>query len=158
MKTADTSAAAASASAQGSSGLRHRIRSLRGQQTIVTIVFLTAPLLLFLVFTCIPFFNMVKFSFFDMKYIGDRVFIGFDNYIEIFTREDILQSLKLAVYYLGAAVIQLSAALFFATILSFKTKGGSVFKGIMFFPFLVCGIAVGFIFKFFFTQCLDRRF
>lgn len=132
--------------------VRRRVYSLRAQQTLVTIVFLAAPLLLFFVFTCIPFVNMVSFSFYEMKYIGDRVFVGFDNYISIFTRDDILQSLKLALYYLGASVIQLSLALFFATVLSFKTKFGSLFKGIMFFPYLVCGIAVGFIFKFFFTH------
>lgn len=130
----------------------HWAHSLRGQQTTVTIVFLAAPLLLFFVFTCIPFFNMVRFSFYDMKYIGEKIYVGFDNYISIFSRDDILQSLGLSLYYLGASVIQLSAALFFACILSFKTKCGSLFKGLMFFPFLVCGIAVGFIFKFFFTH------
>lgn len=135
-----------------SAGARRPAFSLRAQQTLVTIVFLAAPLLLFFVFTCIPFFNMVTFSFYEMKYIGDRILIGFDNYISIFTREDILQSLKLALYYLGASVIQLSLALFFAAVLSFKTELGSLFKGVMFFPYLVCGIAVGFIFKFFFTQ------
>ena len=38
------------------------------------------------------------------------------------------------------------------TLLSFKTKASGVFKGFMFFPYLVCGIAVGFIFKFFYTR------
>jgi ABC-type sugar transport system permease subunit len=147
MKRTDTMIAV-----KNSDGLQHWIHSLRGQQAIVTITFLAAPLLLFMIFTCIPFFNMVKFSFYDMNYVGDREFIGFDNYISVFTRDDILQSLKLTFYYLGASVIQLSLALFFATVLSFKTKFGSLFKGIMFFPYLVCGIAVGFIFKFFFTQ------
>ncbi len=137
---------------KNSAGVRHWAHSLRGQQIIVTIVFLTAPLLLFAIFTLIPFCNMVQFSFFDMKYIGDRIFVGLDNYFEVFTRDDILQSLVLALYYLAASFIQLAIALFFATVLSFKTKGGSLFKGIIFFPYLVCGIAVGFIFKFFFTH------
>lgn len=147
MKKTDTMVAVKS-----STGVRHWAHSLHGQQTIVTIVFLAAPLLLFTLFTCIPFLNMVRFSFFDMNYIGDRLFVGFDNYADVFTRDEILQSLFLAVYYLGASVIQLAFALFFATILSFKTKLGSLFKGVMFFPYLVCGIAVGFIFRFFFTQ------
>jgi multiple sugar transport system permease protein len=134
------------------SGFKHWFHSLRGQQTLVTVVFLTIPLVLLFIFTFIPFFNMVEFSFFDMKYIGARTFIGIDNYISIFTRDDILQSLKLALYYLGASVIQLGIALFLASVLSFKTKLGSIFKGTIFFPYLLCGIAVGFIFKFFFTQ------
>lgn len=148
MKKANTMVAAAN----NPSGVKHWAHSLRGQQTLVTIVFLAAPLLLFLIFTCIPFFNMVRFSFYDMKYLGERTFVGLENYMTIFTRDDILQSLKLAFYYLGASIIQLAFALFFACVLSFKTKFGSLFKGVMFFPFLVCGIAVGFIFKFFFTQ------
>jgi len=134
------------------SGFRHWFHSLRGQQTIVTILFLAVPLILFFTFTCIPFFNMMQFSLYDMKYIGERTFVGLDNYISVFTRDDILQSLKLALYYLGASVIQLSLALFLATVLSFKTKFASFFKGTIFFPYLLCGIAVGFIFKFFFTQ------
>lgn len=34
----------------------------------------------------------------------------------------------------------------------FKVKGSSIFKGAMFFPYLICGIAVGFIFKFFYAR------
>lgn len=34
----------------------------------------------------------------------------------------------------------------------FKVKGSAIFKGAMFFPYLVCGIAVGFIFKFFYAR------
>ena len=43
-------------------------------------------------------------------------------------------------------------SVYFASILSFKIKGAGVFKGFLFFPYLVCGIAVGFIFKFFYTR------
>ena len=50
------------------------------------------------------------------------------------------------------AFIQLALALFFASILSTKMKGAGIFKGLLFFPYLVCGIAVGFIFKFFYTR------
>lgn len=50
------------------------------------------------------------------------------------------------------SVVQLVLALFMATVLSFKVKGGSLFKGLMFFPYLINGIAIGFIFKFFYTR------
>ena len=50
------------------------------------------------------------------------------------------------------SVIQLVLSLYLATILSFKVKGGNIFKGFMFFPYLINGIAVGFIFKFFYTR------
>jgi len=126
-------------------------RGSGGQKTLVGITFLLAPIILLFIFTYLPFFKMVQFSFFDMKYIGKRIYVGFENYIEVFSRDDIFGSLKLSFYYMGGAVVQLCLALFFATLLSFKTKGSAFFKGAIFFPFLVCGIAVGFVFKFFFT-------
>ena len=119
---------------------------------LVMVTFMMVPLLLLLTFTYLPFAKMVQFSFFDMKYIGDREFVGFQNYIDVFTRDDCFRALKLSLYYIGASFIQLALALYFASILSFKTRFGGVFKGFMFFPYLVCGIAVGFIFKFFYTR------
>jgi multiple sugar transport system permease protein len=110
-----------------------------------------APILLLVVFIYLPFGKMAQFSLYEMKYIGKRTFIGLANYKDVFSRGEILSSLKLSLYYLVASVVQLVLALYFACILSLKTKGGKYFKGIIFFPYLVCGIAIGFIFKFFFT-------
>ena len=125
---------------------------MRGQQILCTVTFLIVPLLLLFTFTYLPFFNMVEFSFFDMRYIGRREFVGLENYIEVFTREDCFQALLLSLYYMAGSVIQMALALLFATILSFKVKGSKFFRGALYFPCLICGIAVGFIFKFFFTH------
>lgn len=128
------------------------IKSDQGQRILVIVSFLIIPITLLIVFTYLPFVKMIEFSFYDMKYIGAREFVGFENYVEVFTREDCFQALKLSLYYMGGAVIQLALALYLATCLSFKTKGGSLFKGAIFFPYLISGIAVGFIFKFFYTR------
>ena len=124
----------------------------KGSRILVMITFMAFPLLLLLVFTYLPFFRMVQFSFYDMGYIGKRVFVGLKNYRNVFVRDDCFGALKLSGYYLVGAFVQLGLALFFASILSQKMRGGGVFKGLLFFPFLVCGIAVGFIFKFFYTR------
>ena len=116
---------------------------------------MTIPLLLLFVFTYLPFAEMVKFSFYKMKYltpVDQRKFVGFKNYIDVFRRDDCFGALKLSLYYMVGAIIQLVLALYLATILSFKVKGGNFFKGLMFFPYLISGIAIGFIFKFFYTR------
>ena len=95
---------------------------------------------------------MVKFSFYKMKYVGARKFVGLDNYRAIFKRDDIIGALKLCLYYMAGALIQLAIALYLATILSMKVKCSNLFKGFMFFPYLIDGIAIGFIFKFFYTR------
>lgn len=131
---------------------RERLRSRGAQQFLVIVTFLFVPLLLLCVFTYLPFVKMVGFSFYKMKYIGPRTFVGWDNYIEVFKRPEIFKSLFVSLYYMGGAVVQLSLALFFAAMMVFKVKGESVFKAAMFFPYLICGIAVGFIFKFFYAR------
>ena len=130
-------------------------KSRQGQQLLIGIAFMIIPLLLLFVFTYLPFGEMIKFSFYKMKYttpVDKREFVGFKNYLDVFRRDDCFGALKLSLYYVVGALIQLVLALYLATILSFKVKGGNFFKGLMFFPFLINGIAVGFIFKFFYTR------
>lgn len=136
----------------GQKTFAEKFGSRKVQRYLVIITFMFVPLLLLLVFTYIPFAKMVQFSFYDMKYIGTRTFVGLKNYVDVFKRSDIFGSLFVSIYYMGGAVVQLALALFFATMMVFKVKGESVFKAAMFFPYLVCGIAVGFIFKFFYAR------
>lgn len=130
-------------------------KSRKGQQTLICIAFTVIPLLLLFLFTYLPFGKMVQFSFYKMKYttpVERRQFVGLQNYIDVFKRDDCFGALKLSLYYIAGALIQLVLALFLATVLSFKVKGGNIFKGFLFFPYLISGIAIGFIFKFFYTR------
>ena len=110
------------------------------------------PLVLLFVFTYLPFGEMFGYSFFNMKYTGTRKFVGLKNYAKVFQRDDCFKALKLSLYYMAGSVVQLGLALYLATVLSFRVKGGGLFKGLMFFPYLINGIAIGFIFKFFYTR------
>ncbi|MGN1181240.1 MAG: carbohydrate ABC transporter permease, partial [Suilimivivens sp.] len=127
-------------------------KSRDGQKVFVMAAFMIIPLVLLFVFTYLPFAEMFGFSFYDMKYVGTRKFVGLKNYIKVFQRDDCFGALKLSLYYMVGSVVQLVLALYLATILSFKVKGGNIFKGFMFFPYLINGIAIGFIFKFFYTR------
>lgn len=128
------------------------LKSRKGQQALVMVAFMIIPLLLLFVFTYLPFAEMIGFSFYKMKYVGKRTFIGLKNYMDVFRRDDCFGALKLSFYYMGGSVVQLVLSLYLATVLSFKVKGGNFFKGFMFFPYLINGIAIGFIFKFFYTR------
>lgn len=127
-------------------------RSRDGQKVFVMVAFMTVPLLLLFTFTYLPFAEMFGFSFYNMKYVGARKFVGLKNYIKVFQRDDCFGALKLSLYYMAGSVVQLALSLYLATVLSFKVKGSGIFKGFMFFPFLINGIAIGFIFKFFYTR------
>ena len=137
-------------------GLWGFLKSRKGQKIAITVAFMLIPLFLLLLFTYYPFLEMIKFSFYKIKTYagynaGNYEFVGLKNYIDLFKKGTILSTLKNSLYYLVGALIQTVLALYLATVLSFKVKGGNIFKGIMFFPYLISGIAIGFIFKFFFT-------
>lgn len=127
-------------------------RSGKCQRALVIIAFMFIPLLLLFVFTYLPFFKMVQFSFYNRTYLDEGTWVGLKNYVDVFQRDDIFGSLAVSLYYMGGSVVQLALALFFASLMVFKAKGSAIYKACMFFPYLICGIAVGFIFKFFYAH------
>ena len=133
-------------------GLRGWLLQPRVQKWLVILSFSLIPLILLFVFTYLPFGKMIQYSLYDRSYTKVRGFVGLKNYARIFTKKEYFGAMLLSLYYMGGALIQLALALLFATMLSFRTKGGNFFKGAMFFPYLINGIAIGFIFKFFFTR------
>ncbi len=132
--------------------LRKALRDGNVQRVLVIITFMFIPLLLLAMFTYVPFLKMIQFSLYDRTYLSEGTFVGLKNYAEVFNRKECFGSLIVSVYYMGGAVIQLFLALVFATMMVFKARGSAIYKACMFFPYLICGIAVGFIFKFFYAR------
>ncbi len=118
-------------------------------QKIVTIfVFSIIPIALLLLFTYTPVANMFYYSITNWNgYSKSKEIIGLKNYIQIFTNPDYFRVFPVSLYYLIGSFIQIALALYFATVLSVtKTKGKNFFKGVIFFPYLINGVAIGFIF------------
>jgi len=133
-----------------------RLRTPRTKQShrgwrLTPWLFLLIPLVLLITFTYIPVANMFWYSTTDWNGISKhKESVGLDNYVEFFTRPELFRVFWVSLYYLGASVIQMALALYFATLLSFKTRFKNAFKGILFFPYLINGVAISFIFLFFF--------
>ena len=128
------------------------LRDGKTQRALTIVLFLLIPLVLLIGFTYLPFAEMVRFSFYNRDYLSEGTFVGLKNYVEVFSRTEIFGSLLVSLYYMGGAVVQLFLALFFASMMVFKAKGSAIYKACMFFPYLIGGIAVGFIFKFFYAH------
>lgn len=121
------------------------------QKIILIVTFLFIPVALLFTFSYLPLFNMLRYSFNEWNgYSKTMKFVGMNNYKELFTRPELFSVFKVSLYYFGASFVQLGLALYFATILSYKTKGRNFFKGVLFFPYLMNGIAISFIFLYFF--------
>lgn len=122
------------------------------QQHVVSFLFLFVPVLLVVVFGYLPLVNMVEYSFTKWDGLGPKKFVGLDNYVEVFARPENFRVFYVSAYYLGASLAQTVLALFFATVLSFRIRGQNFFKGVLFFPNLINGVAIGFIFLYFYKD------
>ena len=114
-------------------------------------LFLAVPLVFLLTFTYVPVANLLFYS--TTKWDGfspEKQFVGQANYVQLFTRPDLFQVFFVSLYYLAAGVLQIVLALYFATVLSFQTRFRNFFKGVLFFPYLINGVAIGFVFLYFF--------
>lgn len=124
--------------------------SYKKQKIILVAAFLFVPLLLLVVFTYLPVINIIWYSLNDWNGLSPMEFCWFDNYIEIFSDPEYFLVLFNSIYYLAGSVAQMALGLFFAVLLSFRVRFKGFFKGTMFFPYLINGVAVGLIFVFFF--------
>ncbi|WP_030249162.1 MULTISPECIES: carbohydrate ABC transporter permease [unclassified Streptomyces] len=151
----DTTAKAARASVPGppGPGPAPAPRAARRWRGATPWLFLLVPLTLLIVFTYAPIANMVAYGFTDWDGVSPELhYTGAGNYTELFTRPELFEVFWVSGYYLAASVLQIVAALYFATILSFNVRFRNFFKGVLFFPYLINGVAIGFVFLYFFQD------
>lgn len=128
-----------------------RGRRIRKQSRITPWLFLAIPLAFLFVLTYVPVTNMFWYSVTSWNGIDlEKDYVGAENYVSIFTEPSIFQVFFVSIYYLIGAVAQLIIALYFATLLSFRTRFRNLFKGLIFFPYLINGVAIGLVFLYFF--------
>jgi multiple sugar transport system permease protein len=109
------------------------------------------PLVLLVLFTAIPAINMVLFSFQTRDQFGlDIKWVGLDNYVTVLSQSEFLSPLSTSIYYMIGAIVQIVLALLVANILCTKMRFANFFKGIIFFPYMMNGIAVAIMFRRFF--------
>jgi len=118
---------------------------------IAPYVFLIVPVVLLVAFTYIPVANMFWYSLTSWDGLDkSKEFIGYENYQDVMTRPEFYGVFKVSLYYFAGAFLQLGLALYFATILSFDVRFKNFFKGVIFFPYLINGVAIAFVFLYFY--------
>ncbi|MFJ5259853.1 carbohydrate ABC transporter permease [Streptomyces sp. NPDC088387] len=126
-------------------------RTVRRKWRLTQWAYLAAPLALLVAFTYVPVVSLIRFSFTDWDGLSPTSNnVGIDNYTELFTRPEFFNVFTVSLFYLAGAFLQIVLALYFATVLSFNVRLSNLFKGILFFPYLLNGVAIGFVFLYFF--------
>ncbi len=114
------------------------------------LILLLAPaLLIYLMFAIIPIFQSFWYSFFNWDGINQKIFIGVQNYLELFSDSDFYVALKnVFIILIGGLFVQIPVAYFFASILSKKLKGTGFFKSVYFIPVIISTMIVALMWSF----------
>ncbi len=121
---------------------RHRLR-------FIPWLFMAPALFMFSVFVVSPVVQSLWYGFHEWDGIQEKVWIGLDNYRELFDDEIFYISLKnnfwWLLLYMLAPIFGLAIALF----LNQKLRGIRAVKALFFFPFVLSQIVVGLVFSWF---------
>jgi len=113
----------------------------------------SAPFLIaYFLFSLYPMLYSLELSFFDWNGIGTKTFIGFKNYINLFTKDPLFfKSLKNTIILMAFSTpITVFLGLTVAYLLFDIGRGKRLYQTVNFFPYITTPVAIGFIFSYLF--------
>ena len=113
-------------------------------------LFLLPAMLMFAVYVLYPIIQRISLSFYEWDGLGDKIWVGWGNYVELFDDDSFWTSLKnniiWLIFFMLAPVIGLAIALF----LNQEVAGVRLAKSLFFFPFVISQVVVGLVFAWFY--------
>jgi len=103
----------------------------------------------------IPFIMGIGYSFFSWDGMGlsPKVFVGIDNYVRIFSDHRFFASAIHTITFTVLAITMINLlGLFFALLVTSKMKTRNLARTMLFMPYLIGGLILGYIWKFIFTD------
>lgn len=138
----------------GSSAARQDLRRRRGlsklEQGYMGFILILPWLIGFCIFKLYPFVSSLVYSFTDYDlFKGVQNVVGFQNYIDAFTKPKNVKALQVTFTYAFMTVpLKLIFALFIAYILNFKIKGMGLFRTAYYVPSILGGsVAIAVLWK-----------
>ena len=118
-----------------------------------TFVAIIIPILIFFaLFNTVPLLVGAFYSFTNYKGYGTYDFVGFRNYIDLFTDTRILKSYLFTLKYAICGTILINVlSIILALGLNSKIRCKGLLRGLYFTPNVLGGLIIGYIFSFFFT-------
>ncbi|WP_408928127.1 carbohydrate ABC transporter permease [Corynebacterium tuberculostearicum] len=148
-----TTASPARAESPGdSAALVRKAQRNRHKEWLLAAALLAPNLILLAIFTYRPLLDNIRLSFFNWNISSPTsTFVGLDNYVEWFSRDDtktiVLNTLVFTFFaVIGSMVIGLALAL----LLNQNIKGRNFARSVVFAPYAISGAAIGIAFQFVF--------
>lgn len=116
----------------------------------IILLFIAPAFLLYLFVIPLPIVQTIYYSFTEWNVISDPVFIGWDNYAQLFGNDPhfVRAVTNTLLFAVGSFLLQIPFAFFIANILLGLKKHAGVFRSIFFFPCLLSATAVSLLWRF----------
>lgn len=118
-------------------------------------LFVLPLVFIFTTVVIIPFIMGIGYSFYSWDGMGlsPKVFVGLDNYMKIFSDKRFLASATHTITFTLIAITAINLlGLIFALIVTSKLKVRNLARTMLFMPYLIGGLILGYIWKFIFTD------
>ena len=119
-----------------------------GKKSII-LLFIFPAFLIYTLFVIVSIVWAGYYSFFDWSGVGEKIFIGLQNYIELLSRDDVFRSSiwHTVIYTIINVLIQVFGGLLFAILLSRVTKGRVALQTLYYVPVVISSVAICQIFS-----------
>jgi multiple sugar transport system permease protein len=126
---------------------------IKYQKQLLLFSFLAIPVTLLLLFVVYPFLRLLQLSFTDWNGLSATFnFIRFDNYIKLlWNSPEVWVSLKNNWTYFWVHALFIPLELIIAVILDSKLRAARFFKTVTFLPYIINGVAIAYVFSFFYS-------
>ncbi|MEE2599150.1 MAG: sugar ABC transporter permease [SAR324 cluster bacterium] len=123
----------------------------RNQLKLAPVFFLAPAMLLFAVYVLYPIFSSLRISFFEWDGVGEMIWIGFGNYIEMWEDDRVHTAIKNNFIWLICFLLAPPLSLALGIFLNQNLTELKFIKSLFFFPFVVSPVVVGLIFSWFYN-------
>jgi multiple sugar transport system permease protein len=123
----------------------------RNQRQLAPWLFLAPGLVMFLLYVIYPILQSVWISFYDWDGLGEKTWIGLQNYKDLLDDDSFYTSLKNNIIWLVMYLLAVPAGLAVALFLNQTVTGIRLYKSLFFFPFVISQVVVGLIFAWFYA-------
>lgn len=116
--------------------------------------FMAPAILLFSLYVLYPIISSFILSFYEWDGLGEKIWVGFDNYVQLFDSEAFWTALTNNIIWMILFMLAPPIGLGIALFLNQQVAGIRLVKALFFFPFVISQVVIGLVFSWFYDPNL----
>lgn len=134
--------------------LRHNYKRKEWKEYLTGYAFIFPIIAFIVIFIAYPIMQSLMLSFYQWDAVSEKVFVGFSNYIRMFTKDYLFfTALKNStIFAIGATIGTVVVGFIFAVLIDFKIKFWKAYRFVFFLPYVYSVVIVSLLWRKIFDQ------